>query len=76
MKFCKDCVHYLLPFTAAHPGLALCSRKKTPTSPVTGLPDGPNEHPFCRAERISLAGNCGVDAIHFKAKEVPHDYSI
>ena len=76
MKFCKDCVHYQLPFEGAPLHTGLCSRKLMPLDLVSGEPERTGntayKHPFCKAERVSLPGNCGHDALHFKAKDVPH----
>lgn len=81
MKFCKDCAHFELPFKGAPLHVGLCSRKTLPYDLVTGsvgnLSEGTYPYPFCKAERISLTGNCGQDAIHFQPKkDVPNDYSI
>lgn len=83
MKFCKDCAHYQLPFDKAPPTVGVCNRKDLPVDLVTGLPEVDSssntfyKHPFCKAERVSLPGNCGRDAIHFQPKkDVPDDYVI
>ena len=78
MKFCKDCVHFSKPFPTADLSIGICTRKKTPIDPVTGLHEGLNNHPFCKAERVSVTGNCGAEARFYqpKQKDVPNDYSI
>ena len=72
MNFCKDCAHYAKPFPSADLSLGLCSRKKSPLDPVTGLPAAPNPFPFCKVERINLTGYCGHEARFFEPKEVPN----
>ena len=70
MKFCKDCAHFHLMHPAQPLELGVCRRKENLKNPVTGdfEPQG-NPHPFCRAERVSLTGNCGHEALFFKPKE-------
>ena len=77
MKFCKDCAHYQLPFKGAPLSTGLCDRKELPVDLVTGLLEGTYKHPFCKAERVSIPGSCGIDAIFFQPKkDVPDDYVI
>ena len=72
MKFCKDCVHFKLPFPHADLSVGICGNKQASTDPVTGLPEGNVPHPYCRAERVTNPGSCGKEAVFYKAKEVPH----
>ena len=74
MKFCKDCVHFKLPYEAAPLSIGLCARKDRPADPVTGFDESEPPHPYCKAERVSVTGNCGFDALFFqpKPKDVSH----
>lgn len=69
MKFCINCSHFWKPSPSTPDNLAQCDRKENPRSPVDGdyEPVG-HPHPFCRAERVSLPGNCGAEAIFFEEK--------
>ena len=72
MKFCKDCVHFTLPYPSADQTIGLCKKKTNTQDPVTGNFDGHNPHPFCRVERVTITGNCGREARFFSPKEVPN----
>ena len=72
MKFCKDCVHFKLPFPTDNLSIGLCSNKQAQQDLVTGLYEGNVPHPYCKAERITVPGSCGKEAVFFKAKEVPN----
>lgn len=74
MKFCKDCAHYKLLHPSQPAELGMCSRKANIKNPVTGDFEAGVPHPFCRAERVSLTGNCGFEALFFtpKEKDVPN----